>query len=749
MHPRTPTAQVDSPIVGGRALLLDEQQGHFQESNAPLSLPDSSVAKHPPSVNKPDTTSEPYEELVRRIAYNIAHDKARLQSARRTRHQLYKQQDARRDFERPRLREILELLEDSTPTDQTWLEKAFRLLVPRASAVQLLQGVDDTIWEIAAEHNCSVEPAYVGIPKEEQIPFLLSGPALSLKRVLTDIRRLYPDVLFVLSETLTSKQRDTSLMADSWARTKGQPHDRGGEVRNVFVTHYQPLAVQGADRIPPPVVWNPRTFVDYVQNLTIMEARHSGGQDQVQVVTRRLDALFSQSNARSSISRTAFNMALQYLIKHNRIQDARILYTRMDLVGLPMSTETFNIMLRRTAQMEDHHVTSYILRLMLKKGFLPNAGTWIALLMANHNPSTAIAVVNVMMRKGLLRNVETLRAVIEHIVRYEVNASIDHGKGMPQFLLHMRDRYGAKWLNADISHRILDALGSRGLISRCREFLEEMVSSFVPIERVAINIVLTHCKRTMNVAGAVNFLQGLPPSMQVVPDRYTFHLLFESAWSTKHYNIAKVVWKYACFSGCTTPRMRTIIRDSLRTESKWFKPSLCVPAAALFVTGVNETSPYGDICLSELIQEHVTSALKLKGDVNRRALPGRRNHQRRMVQRYMLREYDLFGKKNPNGPLVSMLVKAFFIDQQWGVCIEDPLSLDQLDEMLSQGIQLVDQKREPWQRLAVHDEVEVTAPQDGADVTRRVSERMQIEVGVPGAVPDKAGMRTVRRVSID
>jgi len=47
----------------------------------------------------------------------------------------------------------------------------------------------------------------------------------------------------------------------------------------------------------------------------------------------------------------------------------------------------------------------------------------------------------------------------------------------------------------------------------------------------------------------------------------TYHILFEMAWRKKCYNLAKVVWKYACLNAATTRSMRVRIIASLRNSN--------------------------------------------------------------------------------------------------------------------------------------------------------------------------------------
>ena len=136
----------------------------------------------------------------------------------------------------------------------------------------------------------------------------------------------------------------------------------------------------------------------------------------------------------------------------------------------------------------------------------------------------------------------------------------------------MDSRYGPSWLTKSSGNKIIHALGARGLISRCWDFLFVMDSRFIKPNQVSINTILNHCKQSGNITGAIELIRSLPSSIEFIPDEMTYHTLFEMAWRKKSYNLAKVVWRYACLNAATTRSMRVRMIASLQNSK-----SICGP----------------------------------------------------------------------------------------------------------------------------------------------------------------------------
>jgi pentatricopeptide repeat protein len=470
----------------------------------------------------------------------------------------------------PDWREVLADLSSNTTKTERWLETALHISIPRSAVAQLLSGVDDNLWDIAGRYDCSVY-----LSDEDPIPehrnVLLSGGATAISRTVADILQIAPQAKVKVRKNfdLASLEKNTSDVGDDGFR-----YSRDGKARKTVSEHRSVVPITRADKIPRPSEWTQQSFADYVRRLTsskgpnhLHRLMYKKG-DHVSTVIGILREIFQDPECRTSLSRAAFNMAIQYFITAHQMLDARMFFVQMEMHNIPMNDRTFNALLRGAAKNDDLQNYHFILHLMLRRRIKPNAGTWIAFLMAVPDLRIKLHIFKRMNDMGLLRHVGTMRAACEQIVTLEISASLDNAQTQAEFLSHMDSRYGPSWLTIDCSNRIINALAARGLISRSWAFLHAMDSRFVKPNEVSINIILNHCKQSGNISGALQLMKSLPLSFGFVPGEITYRVLFEMAWRGKNYNLARVVWRYACLNATTTHSMRLRMLTSLKAAMR-------------------------------------------------------------------------------------------------------------------------------------------------------------------------------------
>ncbi|RDW60895.1 hypothetical protein BP6252_12278 [Coleophoma cylindrospora] len=464
----------------------------------------------------------------------------------------------RRGADLPDWRKILATLIENTPETGKWLNKAVMITVPENSRQRILKSVDDNIYDIAVtRHGCSLQYLNPQV-QEGELKFLLSGSTSGIKKTVRDIMQIAVEVNF----HRTSESEITLYLKainDTVLTLEGPQEQIAGEVP------------RKASEIPRPNEWTISSFNDYVNCLTsapmpnhVHRLLYGDQEDHVSTVVSILLKIFSDPRAAKSVSRTAFNTAMQYLIKTNRIFDARCLFVRMDINNLRMDTETFNIMLRGAAKARDLSNFQTILALMLKRGHTPNARTFVAFMMAFVDVRIKSYVMVAMDQKGLLNHKKTLKGACEHIVGDLIESSLERNQTDTKFLEEMDNRYGSDWLSVDSGNRIIHAIGNRWLISRCWEFVLEMKARSVDPDEVTLNTILHKCKDMKNIQGAVELIKAWQTIGPLPMDELSYQSLFDSAWQLRMYNTARVVWRYACLGGLTTAKMRTTVFNSLK-----------------------------------------------------------------------------------------------------------------------------------------------------------------------------------------
>ncbi|RFU27919.1 hypothetical protein B7463_g8402, partial [Scytalidium lignicola] len=514
-----------------------------------------------------EESKAPQQELIRRVLGNVNRLRYNALTDSRTRQEYFDQRRLERGAWVPDWRVILSDMMKHTPDAGKWLDKAVIVSIPEGpGAEQLMFGIDDNIWDIGKKYGCTITIGSGSDAEDGCRVFLLSGPTTAIGKTASDIlsitenkavvslrnkEGLSPDIVLPRSEHSNVRPLIRTVMSGSEGR------------RTVLVTK--------AGMMPKPTKWTTANFAAYVHSLTkVIIPNHihafvymKGEEGRIDVVNTLIE-VFSDPQAQSAISRKAFNEAMIYLVKLNRIADARALFVRMDMAKLQMDPETFNIMLRGAAKAEDLHNFHYVLHLMLRWGFTPNPHTWISFLMAVKDVRIKAHIISAMKRKGLVNHTSVLKSVGEQLVSEEITFSLEKGQSLEEFLQRMDYQYGHSWLTTSGGNRILHVLGSHGLIFQCWKFLQEMEKRFVKIDTVSINTCLSHCTTFENLESAIEIIKRL---WNFQPDDLTFSLLFKLATSSdrlNNFNVAKVVWKYACLSAGTTAKMRAFMTRGLK-----------------------------------------------------------------------------------------------------------------------------------------------------------------------------------------
>lgn len=469
-------------------------------------------------------------------------------------------------------RDILSDLKKYTPSHGPWLERALRIAVPEAATTDLVHAIDGHLWDIGMNYGCSVNMD-TGDEGKKGRSFLISGSLVALGKFTADIIRVAPEVK-IFSAGANGDSADLEEQDDDLASTAVR--FKPTEMANVDWR----LA---PDKIPKPDTWTPDTFLEYVRAITgssisnhikMIDREGKHDPDLRVLYVSMISDLFSDPECIPHITKTACHEALRFFLDMNMIKDLRILFVRMSVLDIGMDVETFNIMLRGTAKSRNLAAFHFILHLMVNRGFIPNPRTWLAFLEAHSDMEIRIHVINGMKERGLLRNKAVLKGICFGITKYEIEASLDSQQSQEEFIAHMDARYTPFWLSKGSGSRILDALGSRGLISRCWEFLHFMQARNIDPNTACINTILFHCKEQRNFTGAIEVLRALPPTRKYVPNQETFDRLFFMAWESQNYNMVRVVWRYACLYAATSARMRNHMFRSLQIATKSKEPEV-------------------------------------------------------------------------------------------------------------------------------------------------------------------------------
>ncbi len=516
------------------------------------------------------------DRRVRKVLSLQQHNENARESARASRraYQAYRREEMQAWS--PDWRTVLADLIKHTPQHGQWLSKALKFVVPASAAPRLFQGIDDYFLDIGSKYGCVMELGDRDRVSNQYTSFVISGPATAITKCAADILRIAPDVKIAATSNHLPAVPVDEMDFDMEHSSRLGLFDSGVKVRSVMSHSRRKIPLQVLPKnVPRPEEWTHQSFLDYIQALTSCglsnhASRFGFGseEDPRDVVSKVLRDVFKDPELRPVITRQACHAALAYFVSTNRIEDARVLFVRMEIMKLKLVPETFNILLAGAAKFNDIHNFAFILHLMLHRGLAPNGRTWVRFMMAFPDVRIKLHILTAMQKKGLLNHIQTLRDVCAQLASPEIESSLDQNQSQAAFVAHMDARYGSAWLSVSSANRILQSLGSHGLISRCWEFLHFMESRSCIPDHYSVHTILHYCKQSTNMTGAIELFRSLPKSMGFIADDETYRILFELAWRLRSYNVAKVIWRYACMSAATSFRMRERVFQSLLNSNR-------------------------------------------------------------------------------------------------------------------------------------------------------------------------------------
>ncbi|KAH8900999.1 hypothetical protein GQ53DRAFT_593633, partial [Thozetella sp. PMI_491] len=445
-----------------------------------------------------------------------------------------------------------------------------KVIIPPDSSNMLLLDGQSSLWDIKTRIKCSIK-MYPGDGEEEDPYLLLSGQRQAVEAAIQDILKVSKcaTVIHLPSLEVNHEANHETSHEAIHPLTPASTEDEGSPL----VTAISPPLTQGQHNavilhkdLALPAVWTSAALDAHVAalvNSQMVSGAASylspGSLSHRQAIIRQLHQTFKDPMTGEVVSCTAFKMALRYMAKSGVTHgpDTRALYARMDMLGLPMDTEVFNILAESAVVSNDLRFFGTVLHLMHRRGHVPNLATWVLFLRMIKAEEVKRYILHVMDRKSLLDAPGAVERVSLELIHADIERSIQQGKDLKTFLSDQDRLYGPKWLTRPSLHKIIEVLGRHGRLDDVLQVTDLMMSqaSCYPTT-LTLNIILTHCKIQNNLHGALRVLQKLEHRRDVASDGVTCHLLFEAAWRNKMPHTLGVLWRYACLTSSTSYRMR-------------------------------------------------------------------------------------------------------------------------------------------------------------------------------------------------
>ena len=536
--------------------------------------------------------------------------------------------------------------------------------------------LQENVWYLSVHNGCRVHCLSVKENKGLYRRVILSGTEHVLELVQARIARAQS--LQTSGDPLVDIQKPLAPMCISQSAME-RSNVPVPKIRGIWCFEKQPVNRRHLDEIlmSHPGLTSVKEFVEQVEELTL-----SGGPQldpkgrplkptaqpaiPPKQIAQRLMTLFQSEENYKHISTAALNGALVYLCDHELPGYARDLCSHAEHVA---TIDTFNILLKYAARSQDVAMFRQFARAMPRAHVCPNPDTWLALLSALVTPTEKADLIQHMVHRGYMSSTATIRSALQHTIQDSLVTHLDSGKDIESFLDLMIHTYGANWFSHstlgqmfEVVARLKDWDSLSRLIQLC---IEQNV--FMP-EYTLVNMLKARRRDTF---GAVQYffrfleLPGFRPSSQAL------EALFLSAFKNRHFNICRVLWRYACMWKRVTYKMHQCVLTSLCRSVPFQKGPETVQIwstdAGKVIVGLDlhhESYPVKDSILSDIPSEFHQNPLAYLSKW--KPVGEERDRQLRLAKALVDRDMELGANSYyPKNPLPLMLDAAAILDHEW------------------------------------------------------------------------------------
>ncbi|GAB1313837.1 hypothetical protein MFIFM68171_04047 [Madurella fahalii] len=471
-------------------------------------------------------------------------------------------------------RVILHNLLTWTPTRARRGDK-IKVVFSKDAAKLLQMDREGNVWSIKSRTGCTMQAYWPdkGETKDKNAYIILSGQPAAITSAVDDILKITKKVtVWRLRNKWATRLHEGDVVRTSARKLIGAP----AETTEV-VSHYRTAAsfepyilTMRADEIPRPSVWDHASFEQYIASLTmgrmppsLARKKYDGPRKHKEIVVQQLLAAFQDPAARSSISTSAFKLALQYLVRSGEtlVGPARELYETVTKAGLRMDTDVFNLMAETSVTAKNLLAFQSTLRLMLARGHPPNLRTWLLFLRIIEAEEVRRYIIEAMETKGFFDDFAAIIGVSNEMASLDAFRAIQLGQSAQEMLDDLQKLYGPGWrLTRHAGNKMLSVFGQYGKFDQARVILDTMFghedAGKSRPNNISLNIILNHCRYQNKLDEAIDFIKLFDKRGLWVHDNATFHCLFLAATHLKKPHLASAVWRYAHIMDATTWRMR-------------------------------------------------------------------------------------------------------------------------------------------------------------------------------------------------
>ncbi|KAI9929184.1 hypothetical protein AWENTII_001117 [Aspergillus wentii] len=570
--------------------------------------------------------------------------------------------------------DIKKLLERFQQDARTWSKKGTKqkeLLVPEET-VALLAGITDmamkeNVWYVAVHNGCRVHVLH---PLESEGRFrkvIISGSDRVVELVVDRIKKA--QALQENGDPLVDirKPAVTVFPSIDAMRRKNIPVPIIRGVWDFYQARERPARL---DQLPSTSFTTVREFAEHIEDLTRSQPsvyRRNDKQPRVPhetQVAKRLVKLFKNEANYRLISTAALNRALTFLCEHEFLRSSRAVFLRAEHVT---TVDTFNIFLRAAARRQDIRVFRRFLLSMHRAHVRPDPYTWLAFLDCLVSPKAKTNLVTHILQKGYLSQTSAIRTALQLTIQDTFYIHLKNGQSVDSFIETILDT-GANWFPPSLLNQMFSVTARLKDFDSMDRLLEICNQQRLKINSSTLNQIILFFRA--DIFSALRYVfRCNRPGLRL--ERETWERLFLIAFKGRHFNICRVIWRYACMNGGVTDKMtKTVLtslsRNVVRKKGTDFD-NLWRISAGNVIVGVDfhlSHYPLPESILSNIPSEFrknphlfLTSGFKAEG--------GDRETQRRLASELVHRDIEVGSMYRPVESLAIMLDAAAVIDLEW------------------------------------------------------------------------------------
>ncbi|KAB8269828.1 hypothetical protein BDV30DRAFT_229528 [Aspergillus minisclerotigenes] len=571
-----------------------------------------------------------------------------------------------------KLEELFERMEQNTTVWKKRGTKHKEMLLPEET-VALLAGATDmamkeNVWYVPVHNGCKVHVLHPRESEGQYRKVVLSGServvelvgdriahAKSLQEMgdpLVDIRKP-PIPVFPSLETMARKNIPIPIIRGVWDFYKSakDPANLGTLL---------PLS-QNLSSV--------REFAEHVDEVARSLPSHKASPEysHQKQVAKSLLSLFQNERYHGYLSTAALNTALSFLLDHEFVRYARMIFLRAEHV---VTVDSFNILLKFAAQKQDMRLFRQFLLTMPRLNIRPNPYTWLTFLDCLVSPKAKANLVSRMMQKGYLNESSAMRTALQVTIQNTFRAHLESGKSVDSFFNMLIETQGTNWFPPSLINQMLNVAARRKDFSAMERLLQICKQQGFAVKGSTVNQIVLLFRK--DIFSLLRFLFRFIDRPERVLTKDSWEKLFLMAFKGRHYNICRVLWRYACMYRGVTYNMRQSVLTSLLRNTPFRKTGgqynqLWLTSAGKVIVGIDLHLPnyplnesFADLVPSEFSRNPVASLA-----TGFKPTGGEREKQQLLASKLTLRDTEVGPMYRPSRSLNIMLEAAAVLDQEW------------------------------------------------------------------------------------